>query len=285
MFKIMMFCSGVLVLKILSNTVFASSFLPENKFQISIQDNLNSMTESEFLGAIKKVESIYAPIIDQEEGAELIVYKSWKSNTVNAYADRSDSKKWNITFYGGLARHPEITIDAFTLVVCHELGHHIGGAPKKTENKWSSAEGQADYFSTLKCLRKVFSTEDNEKIVSTLQMPEIVKEKCSLNFSNKNDQFLCMRSAMAGLATAKMLAALEYESRPLRFETPDENISSSMQLMHPAPQCRLDTYFMGAVCPVDHLTNVDDYNMNLGTCSLRNGDSEGLRPACWFKSR
>ena len=33
--------------------------------------------------------------------------------------------------FGGLAGHETITTDAFALVACHELGHHIGGAQRK----------------------------------------------------------------------------------------------------------------------------------------------------------
>jgi hypothetical protein len=32
--------------------------------------------------------------------------------------------------FGGLARHELVTDDGFMMVVCHETGHHLGGAPR-----------------------------------------------------------------------------------------------------------------------------------------------------------
>jgi len=73
--------------------------------------------------------------------------------------------------FGGLARHETMTPDGFATVVCHELGHHLGGVPKKFSwfgNSWASNEGQADYFGIMKCLRKMFEHEDNVKIVKEI---------------------------------------------------------------------------------------------------------------------
>ena len=54
--------------------------------------------------------------------------------------------------------------DVLNLVLCHELGHFDGGLPKKFRGysqmlSWSSAEGQADYFSTSVCFREVIESE------------------------------------------------------------------------------------------------------------------------------
>lgn len=40
-----------------------------------------------------------------------------------------------------------MTRDGLALVICHELGHHFGGAPKSTVplKKWNSYKGQVDY--------------------------------------------------------------------------------------------------------------------------------------------
>lgn len=282
--KVLIFGSFVLILKIITNIAFAApvSFLPENNLAISTK-SAKGINEAQFLEVIKKVESTYRPFAD-DLNIDLVFYKSWSSNTVNAYADRSDSRRWNVTFYGGLARHETITMDGFTLVVCHELGHHFGGAPQKTENKWSSAEGQADYFAPLKCLRRVWEKENNQEIVANLNVPEFVKNKCQESFpDHENDRLICIRSSMAGLSVALLMQALEYESVTPQFDTPDRNVSTTMNLMHPAPQCRLDTYFQGALCPVSVDAELDEVNNKLGTCHPANGHKTGNRPACWFK--
>lgn len=281
--KILVLGFAVLLLKIITNIAFAApvSFLPENSLSISTKST-QGISEAEFLAVIQKVEKTYRPIAD-DLNIDLVFYKSWTSNTVNAYADRSDDHRWNVTFYGGLARHETITMDGFTLVVCHELGHHFGGAPQKTGNKWSSAEGQADYYGPLKCLRRVWVKENNEAIIAALNIPETVKEKCQQSFTLSHEQALCMRSSMAALSVAKLMQALEYESITPDFSTPDTSIAPMMNLMHPYPQCRLDTYFQAALCPVDMNVELDEGNTKRGTCHPANGHQIGNRPACWFK--
>jgi len=79
---------------------------------------------------------------------ELVIDKHWEDGTVNAYASENGNNDV-ISMFGGLARHPAITPDAFYLVACHEIGHHLGGAPKKGNTQWASNEGQADSVNTL----------------------------------------------------------------------------------------------------------------------------------------
>lgn len=63
-------------------------------------------------------------------------------------------------------------------MLCHELGHHLGGAPFKPDISWMSTEGQADYFSGSTCLKKIWRDEDNFKIVSQLLILEALKSAC-----------------------------------------------------------------------------------------------------------
>ena len=152
-------------------------FLPENDLYIpSSVKSINGITKEEFDKAIDEVEHIYAPIVSSL-GGNLQIERNWDDGTVNAYASQS-GKTWKVAMFGGLARHATITKDAMALVVCHELGHHIGGAPKKgaaagtgggwwggqtsgSAISWASNEGQADYFATLKCLRKTWINDNN----------------------------------------------------------------------------------------------------------------------------
>ena len=121
---------------------------------------VGGITEAQFNAVIDKIEVIYSPIA-KSLGKEYLVARKWDDGTVNANASQSGSK-WNINMYGGLARHATITEDGFALVLCHETGHLLGGAPKVAGfmNKWASNEGQADYFANLKCLRKTFQLKE-----------------------------------------------------------------------------------------------------------------------------
>ena len=244
----------------------------------------NEMTETQFKKLTKDFEVFFGESVEREYNRELQLYSSWKSNTVNAFAEQ-DSRSFKITIYGGLARHKSMNEDSVTLTLCHELGHHLGGYPKKSMNKWSSAEGQADYFATMKCGRKIWEKQDNETAIANLSIPSAVKNQCEEAFAGKADRALCMRLNMAGRGLALMFQDLESDSLEPRFETPSSEITRTMNYMHPYNQCRLDTYFMGSLCHVDKAINFDDDNETIGACNLKLGDKLGNRPKCWFVSR
>lgn len=262
----------------------SEGFLPENNLKIEVNaKRFGGLSEQQFNDVITKVETIYAPIV-AEEGGKLVISRGWTDATVNAYAQRS-GKDWKVAMFGGLARHNTITEDGFALVVCHEIGHHIGGAPKKVSmwsNPWASNEGQADYFANLKCLRRTFLNDDNAAIVSNMDVPAAVTKACGEAWASAEDRAICIRGAMAGDSVAKLFASLR-SAAPAKFETPDTRVVSATDDNHPAHQCRLDTYFQGSLCEVGLNDNVEQDSEVAGTCHGSTGHTVGLRPTCWFK--
>jgi hypothetical protein len=260
-------------------------FLPENNLKISVNaKRLGGLNEEQFNMAIERVESIYAPIVAQE-GGKLVISRAWSDATVNAYAQRSGNN-WMVNMFGGLARHETITEDGMSLVVCHEIGHHIGGAPKKVSyysNSWASNEGQADYFSNLKCLRRVFLNDNNIEIVAKMDVPAALTNACASAFSNEQDRAICIRGGMAGDSVAKLFQALRGQTTPAKFDTPDMSRVSVTNDNHPQTQCRLDTYFQGSLCEVNFNDDVEQNSEVAGTCHGSLGHKNGLRPNCWFK--
>ena len=247
--------------------------------------SVGAIDEIEFNKVIDKVVKIYEPIISAE-GATLDVSRNWEDGTVNAYASRSGDT-WQIHMFGGLARHETITSDGFALVVCHEIGHHIGGAPKKTlwsgQTRWATNEGQADYWATLKCLRKAWQGEDHAAVLATMEVPELVVNSCAAQFSDATEQLICQRGAMAGMSTAKLFQALRRQTVAPDFATPDAAEVSRTNHNHPATQCRLDTYYSGALCSLSEMVDGDQEDAEVGVCSRASGDTDGVRPLCWYK--
>lgn len=254
-------------------------FLPRNSMKISVMNRANGMTEERFNDIITKVESFYRPVV-AKQGATLTFEREWSDDTVNAYASRSGNQ-WIISMYGGLARHEAITEDAFTLVACHEVGHHLGGAPRY-RGQWAANEGQADYFGTLKCLRNVFLGDDNVSIARSLNVPATVVRQCESSYGDAASIALCERSAMAGRSTAELMRVLN-NSSPIDFTTPDPTQVSATSDAHPAAQCRLDTYLNGAVCQVSKDEPLSDTDATVGTCSEERSFRIGVRPRCWYK--
>jgi len=291
----------------LSTTAFTCSedgkggFVPENDMYISVgqKSRLGGITEEQFNRAIDKVVEIYEPIVSNM-GAKLSVERRWSDGTVNAYASQSGNT-WNVAMFGGLARHETITEDAMSLVVCHEIGHHIGGAPKKGGSiratgggwwggstgggtiSWASNEGQADYFATLKCLRKTFLNDNNKAIISKMDVPASVTEMCKkMTKNNAEDSAICVRTSMAGKSVANLFSALS-RLPEAKFDTPDSKVVSSTDDNHPKAQCRLDTYFQGSLCDVNMNDDVSQTDEVTGTCHPKLGFKVGTRPLCWFK--
>jgi hypothetical protein len=262
--------------------------MPENNLKIPVGLNLaGGISEVQFNRVMDKMTALFSGVVDKT-GRKLVIDRRWTDGTVNAYADQNTSGVSAIHMFGGLARHPETTEDAMALVACHELGHHIGGAPKKPSPNskslsWATNEGQADYWGTMKCLRRYFENDDNAKAIKNVKVPADVVSKCQMIYKNANELASCQRAAMAGLALGRLLNALSQGKTQVSFSTPDKRVVATTYHEHPEAQCRLDTYFQGALCDHGFDQEVSQSDANTGVCSLRNGDKIGNRPLCWFK--
>jgi hypothetical protein len=279
----------ILLILTIPTTIFACSidgktgFLPPNDIEIPPHQKAG-LSIQEFHEVIDQVEAIYNPIVTSH-GSALKIQRMWENPRVNAGTlQLENGKVWQINLYGGFARHPSLTPDGFALVICHELGHHLGGAPKKKIPTWSSFEGQSDYFATLKCLRLVFQKQDNIAAIAEMDIPSKVSQRCTSSFSVEWEAALCIRTTMAGLSVASVSADIQKEPIPStdRF---DATIVEESQEKHPLAQCRLDSYFEGSVCEVSSYVKVSQIDEVPGTCHPASGHTTGTRPLCWFKPR
>jgi len=263
-----------------------TGIVEDNDLKIYVgQKGGSNIDEASFNKVIGRLESIYRPIV-AKRGGDLQVLRKWTDPTVNAYALQREGI-WYVAMFGGLARHSAITEDGLALVMCHEIGHHIGGAPKKTEQFgqliWATNEGQADYFATLKCLRRYFEKDDNVRIVRRLKVPKAVRALCKQTFKDPAEQALCMRSQLAGRSVSGLFHSLRKLKDPLSFVKKSKASVVETYHGHPQPQCRLDTYVSGSICKADLEVPLVSYDADQGVCSRRLGESEGVRPTCWYK--
>lgn len=278
----------ILSMVLLSATVQAKtyehSFLPKNEMNIEINSKAaGGISSQQFESAIQLVERTYARKA-QQMGGELKINRNWADGTVNAGATRI-GRQWIIEMFGGLARYRSMTQDGFLLVLCHEVGHHMGGAPKKVDRflmrSWASNDGQSDYFASLKCLKEIFAAEETQDMTG---QPASLVSSCEAAHPNKADAKICVRIGMAGMAVATLFSELE-QSPAASFTTPDRTVVSRTLETHPKAQCRLDTYLQAALCEVDYREEVSQTDEVKGTCHSSLGHSVGLRPSCWFKAR
>lgn len=254
---------------------------PENSMRIPVNGvHVSNMTQLAFDEVLNRLEKIYTPEI-AARGGKFVIERLWSDPTVNAYADQ-DAGVWAIHMFGGMARHPKLSGDGFALVACHEIGHHLGGAPKFSDADWASIEGEADYYATLKCARRLFELDDNDKILAGMQLDPTAVATCAQEFGGKLDQQLCIRAAMASLSLGIVAAELEGIDTVPTLTTPDRSVVKSMYTDHPHAQCRVDTYYGGALCRVPAAQQLSDTDYHSGACADPNTYAHGDRPLCWF---
>lgn len=229
--------------------------------------------EEDFNRISQTIIDFYQPIF-LEKGDILSLNLDWDNPRVNA-----STGKWGnfatVYLYGGLARHKFMTPNGFALVICHEIGHHLGGEPRYKKYSWASVEGQSDYYASLKCFKNYLDNCPECHIPDTTGLDITLVSECS---KSGEDFSVCVSTAMAGMSIAQTIAASRVLPKPLGFGTPSDKIVKKTYERHPHPQCRLDTYFAGALCDKDVATP--------DLCSRKNGDSAiSSRPLCWFKPK
>lgn len=253
------------------NSYAAHSFLPEN--DLHLYDDVHSFTgvdEATFNKVLDRIYSIYAPII-RNLGGNLVINRSYRNSTVNAYADRNDGN-WNISFFGGLSRRVEMTEQGFVMVVCHELSHHISGFPLYSGDDWAAVEGQSDMIAAQTCMKKFYA--DSKLNVSSL--PQIAIDKCKANYKDQ-DLRVCYLNVAGGKSCADLLAALGGEKIDYKLDT---RVVKETQESHPSAKCRWTTYVAGAICKAkwDDAVIPDAYDHTRYNCT----SGEGARPSCWY---
>lgn len=254
-------------------------FLPPNDLKIPVNSlDARGIQEAQFNEVINTIEKIYKPVV-AAQGRVLQINRLWTDATVNANASQSGNKDV-LNMYGGLARHEAVTMDGFALVVCHELGHHLGGAPARG---WASIEGQADYYANLKCLRQVFADSSSNAFTSMKGSDEVAQQECAAAFPAPADRAICVRAAMAGKSVARLFMALHNDPVAPGFDTPDPKVVTTMFTDHPATQCRMDTYLQGSLCRQPVAAPLSATNAAAGTCTRSGGFTGGFRPLCWYK--
>lgn len=258
--------------------------VPENDLYIPMEMSslLGGISEDDFHGIISKVESVYVPIV-KAQGNTLNIVREWQNAKVNAYASRKNGF-FNVHAIGGLARHQTTTPDGFALVLCHEIGHHIAGAPLK-ESSWASNEGQSDYFATTKCLRKLWKDDDNLEAIYGHYIPTHIKQSCEDSFKEINDIAICQRTAMAGVSVSNLFRALSKQDKELTYAIKDPTVVVQTKHTHPAAQCRLDTYIAGATCTASKDIGFSKTDLTQGACTRENNNTVGVRPLCWYQPK
>ena len=274
----------------LSQTSFATSLdkkeercFPETNIQIPVQvsnffesEIPTGLSKSEFNEVVAKFHNFWNPILQTKYDKKLFFQNKWEEARIDASATRDDDNNLIIKVFGGLARHPEMTKNAMLMILCHELGHYLGGAPKPFRGKskkrqWSSAEGQADYFATSKCLPKMISQGE----IYAEKIYHIDESLCSTD--------ICKKILPTALSVGNLFASLKEDWKNPTPELRSRHRVRSTFYKHPNPQCRLDTFIAGSLCTRELDVDFDNQDHRIGAC-IEEFDPEAARPSCWFST-
>lgn len=277
----------IIILASQSEVLSVENCLPESKLRFPVKNQKSAFGGISLAGAemlAQRVKSVYGKRIKDLYKKELIINIDWENDRVNAHATKDENDNPVVVVRGGMIRHPEMTRDGLLMIICHELGHHYGGAPKKfrgnsNKRSWSSAEGQADYFATNKCLPLIFA-DGSENIQMRARGDD--KNQESARNRCREDQY-CIRSAMAALVVGKVFASLKPFWENPKLDLTDSSQVGVTQYKHPRPQCRLDTYIAGALCDAHHDTEFDSVDPKIGACYRPDNNDLGVRPLCWYR--
>lgn len=132
--------------------------------------------------------------------------------------------------------------------LCHEVGHLLGGEPKKTTSTWASTEAQSDFYATSVCLKKLYRKHP-ELIKMNMKITTEVVKACQDAFSNRLERRICEYSSQnAFIFFTDVWAYISFagiQKPSFRVHTP---ATVEKNRNYPSLQCRLEIGFSGALC-------------------------------------
>ncbi len=212
-------------------------------------------------------------------GGRLNIYED-RDMDFQAFADRERPGEFSVKISKGVRYHQLMTEDAYALIACHEIGHHMGGLPLQRASSWATVEGEADYFANLKCMRRYFESLAPLDLFS-VQVGLPYAAYCEMSYSRLSDMQICGRSMQAAQIMGEIIADNHGETRPPSLNLSDATIVGSTRDDHPSTQCRLDTYGKAALCGVPWGENLSGTDLMRGVCHVGR-DPAHSRPTCWF---
>ena len=254
----------ILILLILPNIIFAQDWRSE------IISNAKSIYEKE---SLKEFNLPLSFII--------------KDDLTAAASAEHNFDKLAIVINTGLLQSTRLTPDSFRMIICHELGHLFGGAPRKNvPPEWDgpvgpdgfsfmSSEGQADYYASSSCFKRMLELEKKSSPIDTKRIGPALKNKCEVIGNKKGrDLEICYRSSLAGLDFLNLVFDF-----PISCELEDKSTAPEMiRDSYPARQCRLDTIINGTLCSEVLPLSLNSFDETKNSCL----SSFALRPKCWF---
>ena len=240
-----------------------------------------------------------------------IKFEIIRSSEFNLEALYDNQNNPIIRIHSQILEHHLINEPVLIQLLCHELGHFIGGNPKKKKangsSSWSTIEGQADLFSSGYCLplfyehhqnlvKQFLSTFTDDLKISENELSQIIKTQngavlsqhkkvASTNSSSSNESEVSRLILNSSWQLTHLFAQINKDPFKLNLFQKDFYRTKRIVENHASAQCRLDTFINGFNCHGLYQTdNLLTENLELfNQCSEEKLDlGIEIRPRCWW---
>lgn len=211
-----------------------------NSYEIPVGSSLaGKLTEKDFTDITQNFLALFSAQAYNEANVGINPDFNWQSAILMGGSRLDlDSKLFYIYLHGGLARMPGNNKLSSAFVLCHELGHLLGGEPKQIQvlhGEWASCEGQADDWSTRVCLKKWLTEQP------ALFANEQVAKDSIVRCKGQANEKLCQQMMSAGFIFFESSTKWMKETNLPSLLIEDQNIVETTDLNYPNTQCRVDT--------------------------------------------
>ncbi|MFP5519610.1 MAG: hypothetical protein ACLGGX_06880 [Bdellovibrionia bacterium] len=225
---------------ILSISLFFSgcSVAIADYFYQPLEQNESGMTAQTYHEVRAYFMKAYNADVKTQLGRILLVQDQWESPYFLAYSELNPHFA-AITVSGGIARTAHGSPALLATILCHELGHLLGGAPYQTipHAEWASSEGTADHYAASKCLPKVY-----------FDQPQWFSE-VTLSRAECGDSLECSFIYNMGMSFLVFLQRYSYRPNvPVQFELWEDPTDQTHLNSYPSDQCRLDIFKQSGQC-------------------------------------
>ncbi|MFS4459316.1 hypothetical protein [Bdellovibrio sp. HCB2-146] len=144
-----------------------------------------------------------------------------------------------------------LSIDAYYLMLCHEVGHHqnnFAQIQKNLTNSISTSERDADWYSMDYCMN-YFAEPQGIAFINRVEIPPDVETFCSKHRSSATENSICKRAALAAISLTSAVMQTRDEALPSLSKEASE--AATGPFGHASKQCRLDILKTKLSCLLD----------------------------------
>ena len=213
---------------------------------------------------------IYSKQIQELSGNLKITLKDAHNENPNSYASKRENGVWEVTIISSLLQLEQIGPASLGMILCHEIGHFLGGHPyvigrqltaavRARAPKKMSAEGQADYFASQFCFKELVHTLPGLLYETHFYPIDTVTE-------NNCQDDTCIKSIHTSYETTLVYQELMrhfdvHESFFGNLDSPPTDRTLNYVGEYPTLECRFETFVSGLTCDETKCPS---------------------RPSCWF---